>query len=86
MMENVNEIMAERATAAGIDLNNVPEGAEVVVPLIAQLLDDTLPALAGHPADLRIVGLALRSYADVVDDYAAALAARPADDPTTEET
>jgi hypothetical protein len=78
-MRDVNEIMAERATAAGIDLDNVPEGAGTVVPWIAQLLDDTLPALAEHPADLRIVGLTLRSYADVVDEYAAVLAVHPAD-------
>jgi hypothetical protein len=72
LMKNVNEIMAERAAAAGIDLNNAPDEAKATVPLIAQALDAILPTLEELPESLEIVAMALRSYADVADEYAAA--------------
>lgn len=76
-LRTVTEIMAERAAAAGLDVDLPNEMVEAVVPFLVTQLDEMLPVLQADPHALKVVACVLHSYADVVDDYAAVLHAVP---------
>lgn len=72
-MKDVNEVMAERAQAAGLDLDRLSDTGQQVIPAVCSTIDQMLPLLQKTSVDLRVAAEVLRSYGDVAEEYADAI-------------
>jgi len=71
-LENVNEILARRCTAAGLLIEDISEKGETAVAALMPAIDTVLPVLVDDPYALRIMAECLRSYGDLCENYATA--------------
>jgi LDH2 family malate/lactate/ureidoglycolate dehydrogenase len=71
-IENVNEILARRLTAAGLDADDASEACQAAVSAFASGVDAVMPSLQNDPHGLRVFAECLRSYADVAEAHALA--------------
>lgn len=74
-MQNVNEIMAEELSATGLDPDQLDDVSHYAIQGLAPALDHAITALDGKPQAMRVAAAALRSYARVCEQYAAAIEA-----------
>jgi hypothetical protein len=70
-MDNLVEAMIGVRTA-GLDTDQLSDVGQQVVASLTSLLDQVAPLLEADPHALRITAEVLRSYADVVEEYARA--------------
>lgn len=77
-MQNVNEIMSEELAAGGLDVDRLDEVSHYAIQSITPVLDNAITAIGEKPEALRVAAAALRSYARVAEQYAAALDAHTA--------
>lgn len=73
-------IMSRRAAEAGIDIETINGDVQqrAVIALIVELLDMIAGDLLAHPEVLPTVGLALHSYAELIERSAEAIDETPA--------
>jgi len=76
-MQNVNQYMADELAALGLRADELGEESVAAVTSLTPALDAAIAPLANNPEALRVVAVALRSYARVAEVYAAAVDAQP---------